>query len=243
MAKDKSGKSDVTRIDLRIPNHIFEEIEKLATETNQPLHHITGKVITTPVILNLINLGLESVRKEDFGIEAIASKDSLKEAEIEKKILSSLILQLDEIIESKLNLKLKLPELTGTITDKLTVNSESQIIPNQAEVNEDKAKITDSLPVTLTDNKELEKDDSYEVNEDNLITDKVTIAPSEGLSSGKLAERFKTNKKKGEGASKTTINTNKSKLSKEEFINWSKKQDPEGKGWYYNENEGKFCLA
>lgn len=102
MAKDKSGKSEVTRVDLRIPNHLFEEIEKLAIETNQPLHHRTGKIITTPVILNLIQLGLKSVRQDNVEVQAIASKDSLKEAEIEKKILSTLLQKVEGILSDKL---------------------------------------------------------------------------------------------------------------------------------------------
>ena len=126
MAKDKSGKSDVTRIDLRIPNHLFNEIEKLAQETNQPVHHLTGKIITTPIILNLIDLGLESIRQEDVGIEAIASKDSLKEAEIEKKILFTLLQKVEGIVSGKLTdlVKNEVNEAISAFKDKLEDQSE-----------------------------------------------------------------------------------------------------------------------
>lgn len=103
MAKDASGKSDITRIDLRIPNHLFKEIEQLAQETNQPVHHRTGKVITTPVILNLIQLGLKSYRNEDLSPQAIASKESLKEAELEKKLLEKLEVMINDKVTEAIN--------------------------------------------------------------------------------------------------------------------------------------------
>ncbi|BAQ66938.1 hypothetical protein [Geminocystis sp. NIES-3709] len=177
MAKDKSGKSDVTRIDLRIPNHIFEEIEKLAEETNQPLHHISGKVITTPVILNLINLGLESVRKEDFGIESIASKDSLREAEIEKKIINTLSQRLEAIVSDKLTdiIENKVKEAINSLTDNLTEQlTDSKDIDKETEGKEDVTAVDSgdndincTLPDNLTDNITINSDLEIENNETN----------------------------------------------------------------------------
>lgn len=141
MAKDKSDKSDITRVDLRIPNHIFKDIEKLALETNQPLHHISGKVITTTVILNLINLGLESVRTEDFSIESIASKDSLREAEIEKKVLNTLTQRLEGIVSDKLTdiMETKIKEAIGVVRSigSNEDNSETDLLPKEIKTFED----------------------------------------------------------------------------------------------------------
>lgn len=48
-----------TRIDLRIPNDLLETIQKLASERfNAPIHHISGKPEITPVIIQLIQLGV-----------------------------------------------------------------------------------------------------------------------------------------------------------------------------------------
>jgi hypothetical protein len=104
MAKDKSEK--ITRIDVRIPNDIYSQIEQIAIKTNQPVHHRSGKPIVTPIILNLINLGLEAIAKEDFNLETLTDKQSdnnrIKEAELEKKILASLEDKLEAMIEDKI---------------------------------------------------------------------------------------------------------------------------------------------
>lgn len=119
----------VTRIDVRIPNEIYEQIEIIAKETNQPLHHRSGKPIVTPIILNLINLGLEEVAKGEFDLEVLTDKvsannrldikqieDRILEAvsdklgsnqvdieEIEKKLLASLETKIEAMIETKIN--------------------------------------------------------------------------------------------------------------------------------------------
>jgi hypothetical protein len=186
MAKDKSGKSEVTRVDLRIPNHLFEEIEKLAIETNQPLHHRTGNIITTPVILNLIQLGLKSVRQDNVEVKAIASKDSLKEAEIEKKILSTLLLKVEGIVSDKLAdiVKDEVNEAilrqfneTQTNLELMVKNEVNQVIStqfNQSQANLDEmvtSKINEII-LTFPDNQE----DIFEIVEqisDNNFTEEI----------------------------------------------------------------------
>ena len=96
----------ITRVDVRIPNEIYRQIEAIAIETNQPLHHRSGKPVITPIILNLINLGLEAVSQDDFNLESLASKVSVNYqiniAEIEQKLLASLLDKLEELVEEKL---------------------------------------------------------------------------------------------------------------------------------------------
>ncbi|WP_308256978.1 hypothetical protein, partial [Geminocystis sp. GBBB08] len=88
-----------------------------------------------------------------------------------------------------------------------------------------------ALKVTIDDNSEA------------ITTPENTEVKEQGLSMGKLAERFKTNENKGKGASKTTISSKAKELSKEEFMNWSKENDPEGKAWYLNEADKLFYLS
>ena len=96
----------ITRVDVRIPNEIYQKIEAIAIKTNQPIHHRSGKPVITPIILNLINLGLEAVSKDDFNLESLASKISVNYqiniADIEQKLLASLENQLEELVEEKL---------------------------------------------------------------------------------------------------------------------------------------------
>ena len=130
MAKDKSEK--ITRVDVRIPNDIYSQIEAIAIETNQPVHHRIGKPVVTPIILNLINLGLEQIAKEDFNLESLTDKQSginrIKEAELEKKILASLEDKLEVMIEDQIR------ELLGDkISDKQSDNKENDLVEDTVE--------------------------------------------------------------------------------------------------------------
>lgn len=245
MGKDET----VMRVDVRVPLGMYERIELLAENTNQPFTPKTKntknpKRVVTPIILKLIDLGLgvidedSSKLTEELSISGEDNSESIEDR-LFRKLETRLETRLDELIETRLK------ELRA---DK---KPESEYVKNlyAIEVNSEVViEDTEAInPEIITEVKEVS---ALENSEDNSEPDllpkevqsevKESIAPSEGFSSGKLAERFKTNKKQGEGASKTTINTNKTKLSKEEFINWSKEQDPEGKGWYLNETDKKF---
>ncbi len=51
----------VTRLDLRIPNDIYSQVEEIAKANNEPTHHISGNVILTPTLVKLIRLGIRSL--------------------------------------------------------------------------------------------------------------------------------------------------------------------------------------
>jgi hypothetical protein len=53
--------SKVTRLDLRIPNDIYTQVEEIAKANNEPTHHITGNIILTPTLVKLIRLGIRSL--------------------------------------------------------------------------------------------------------------------------------------------------------------------------------------
>ena len=120
----------ITRVDVRIPNEIYRQIEQIAIETNQPTHHRSGKPVVTPIILNLINLGLEVIAKEDFNLEALTGKVSginqidlkaiedkvtanltanlsdinqINLAEMEEKLLASLEAKLEKLVETEVS--------------------------------------------------------------------------------------------------------------------------------------------
>ena len=46
MAREKGN---ITRVDVRIPNEIYQKIEQIAIETNQPTHHRSGKPVVDTV--------------------------------------------------------------------------------------------------------------------------------------------------------------------------------------------------
>ena len=249
MAKDKSGKTQVTRVDLRIPNHTFEQIEEIAKKTDQPLHHRTGKIITTPVILNLIHLGLKAIDSGDIDIESIASKESLMGAEIEKKILDSLDQKIEIIVSDKLT-DILAKQLDTVVETK--VNEAIKTLPNQ-EIEQKQSNKADLVTDSLTDTSKLEDKSSLEDSLSNDRFDEVESAsnsldqvnqtepilisnnePQEqkanendrySLNQTQLASRFGYK-------SHTQVGKKFKALSKENFINWTKGKDPDRKGWY-----------
>ncbi|WP_133117796.1 hypothetical protein [Cyanobacterium aponinum] len=227
MSKDEN----VMRVDVRVPLNMYERIEILAEKTNQPFTPKTKntdnpKRVVTPIILKLVELGLGVIEEdsskliEDLVTPEIDNSETI-ENRIFERLEKRLDSKLDELIGDKLGLfETRLKEITEAQLTAVTITPENENKESAIEPNETIEVITPEV-----------------VNEVKVSALEVM---SEGLSSGKLAQRFKTNKKQGEGASKTTINTNKTKLSQEEFINWSKEQDPDGIGWYLNETDKKF---
>ncbi len=121
----------ITRVDVRIPIEIYRQIEAIAKETNQPLHHRSGKPVITPIILNLINLGLEAVSKDDFNLESLASQVSVNYqiniSEIEQKLLVSLLAKLESMVEAKVS----------EIVEKLVEDKLPPVKPIEPEIKED----------------------------------------------------------------------------------------------------------
>jgi hypothetical protein len=137
MAKESEK---ITRVDVRIPNDIYSQIEHIAIETNQPIHHRSGKPVVTPIIVNLLSLGLEAgakrcckqFDKEDFNLESLTDKQSgtnrIKEAELEKKILASLEEKLEAMIENKIR------ELLGDkVSDNKSDSKNNNLVEDTAE--------------------------------------------------------------------------------------------------------------
>ena len=60
MATDRKD-TKVTRLDLRIPNDIYAQVEEIAKANNAPSHHISGNIILSPTLLKLISLGIRSL--------------------------------------------------------------------------------------------------------------------------------------------------------------------------------------
>jgi hypothetical protein len=266
MGKDEN----VTRVDLRIPNEIYETIERIAVITNQPFtpkskNSSNPKPIVTPVILKGLELVLTRL-KDDLVSELsegrITDTQIIKD-NLEDRIFKRLEKKLVALFEANLG-KLTADTITPESKDNLEIiedlpedNKESAGAQRAVGINtnlENTSEDTEALtPEILIENEVTERVSSGNDNNEseyvkNLnaievnseVVNEDVSALEIGISSGKLAERFKSNKNKGQGASKTTINTNKTKLSKEDFIKWTQEQDPEGKAWYYNETDSKF---
>ena len=52
----------VTRVDIRIPNHLYSEIQAIAVaHFNAKIHHRSNKPEVTPTILELIQIGIAHI--------------------------------------------------------------------------------------------------------------------------------------------------------------------------------------
>jgi len=135
MGKDEN----VTRVDLRIPNEVYEEIERIAILTDQPYtpkskNTDNPKPIVTPVLLKGLELVLTRL-KEDLISELTEGKVSDTEiikANLEDRIFNRLEKKLEALFEKRLDeiLAVKLNELRAdTITPDIEPHSENEITP------------------------------------------------------------------------------------------------------------------
>lgn len=63
-AKTEGINQQIVRADLRIPVEMYAQLESIATEQRQKKHHITGRPMVSPVILELLELGLRHYQSE-----------------------------------------------------------------------------------------------------------------------------------------------------------------------------------
>ena len=54
----------IVRCDIRIPVAIYSKLEALAVSKNSKLHHITGRPMVSPIILDLLEVGLRHWESE-----------------------------------------------------------------------------------------------------------------------------------------------------------------------------------
>lgn len=94
----------MTRIDIRVPNPLFEEIERLATERGEPIHHKSGRVTLAPTLLDLLQIGLAHYSPE--AAERVSTKlvSDNNLDEVEERILAKLRKELDVMVKSRLPL-------------------------------------------------------------------------------------------------------------------------------------------
>lgn len=239
------------RVDVRIPEKTYKKIERIAEKTNQPFtpkskNTKNPKRIVTPIILELLELGLSVYGKKELELNETEFED-INLTTLENKILSRLEHTIKDLVTQQVSKAILQYEHMSKVFDEIdlefAVNQLSELTEADNEdineIIEDTSEIVNEEVSALEDVSESVK--SIDNSEPNLLPKEVESEDKEqGLSMGKLAERFKTNKNEGKGASKTTISSNVKKLSKEEFINWSKENDPENKGWYLNRADNKF---
>ena len=86
----------VTRVDIRIPNHLYSQIQSIAiAHFNAKIHHRSNKPELTPTILELIQIGIAHI-ESNLPVTDESVTDELK------KQINDLDMRLKEV-ESKLS--------------------------------------------------------------------------------------------------------------------------------------------
>jgi hypothetical protein len=85
----------ITRVDVRIPNHIYEQVQAIATQHFQAkVHHRSGKPEVSPTILELIKIGIAHLEatlpdSADISDKSVASelREQIKGLDVRLKAL------------------------------------------------------------------------------------------------------------------------------------------------------------
>lgn len=150
--KDKpKGKSraDDTRIDVRFPLSIIQAIEQIAEQDGAKIHHISGKRILTPTVIELVRIGLSQV-SDKYQIEVL----DVKSDNVSVKISDSLTPRV-EVIEGELaELKKLVNDLSTRLSDKISKTSSIKLLNDLADSALDNLSdiSADSLSQSVPDN-------------------------------------------------------------------------------------------
>ena len=63
-AKTEGINQKIVRCDIRIPVSIYSQLEAIAVSTGSKAHHITGRPMVSPIILEVLEVGLRHWKSE-----------------------------------------------------------------------------------------------------------------------------------------------------------------------------------
>ena len=104
----------IVRCDIRIPVSTYSKLEALAVSENSKLHHITGRPMVSPIILEVLEVGLRhwESEKSSEGDSAGLVPDTVQGNQLDNKEILDRIAKLesqqqtptpDPVIEARLN--------------------------------------------------------------------------------------------------------------------------------------------
>jgi hypothetical protein len=132
--------SKVTRLDLRIPNDIYAQVEEIAKANNEPTHHITGNIILTPTLVKLIRLGIRSLSD---------NYPALADIPISSGQVSDNLLKRMDSMEGELS---ELKKLVAELSNNAVV---AALIPDTIPDTIETGTISDSVPAKVSDDPEV----------------------------------------------------------------------------------------
>jgi hypothetical protein len=141
----------VTRLDLRIPNDIYSQVEEIARANNEPSHHITGNIILSPTLLKLISLGIRSLSGNYAELADIPTNI--------ERVPDTLSPRVDAIEGELADLKRLVIELSDKLSGQ--VSDENILVPDSIsdELSDSNLVLADIKTDTLSDNSDILSDD------------------------------------------------------------------------------------
>jgi hypothetical protein len=141
----------VTRLDLRIPNDIYSQVEEIARANNEPSHHITGNIILSPTLLKLISLGIRSLSGNYAELADIPTNIG--------RVPDTLSPRVDAIEGELADLKRLVIELSDKLSGQ--VSDKNMLVPDSIpdELSDSNLVLADMNADTLSDNSDILSDD------------------------------------------------------------------------------------
>jgi hypothetical protein len=194
----RSGES-VTRLDIRFPNEMYNQMQQIAINDGARTHHISQKVEVSPTVIKLVQLGLNALNGKlpdtSGGVSGNLSDNSPITISDNNSNISDISDISDKRIEAIVDRRLielgLFPDCqaddnstSGSVPDKVAIVSDT--LPDKDVMISDRVA---SLPDSISDTKNIPSGDSS--NSEHVVND-VQIIPTDAIKqvSGEISESY-----------------------------------------------------
>ncbi len=145
--------SKVTRLDLRIPNDIYAQVEEIAKANNEPTHHITGNIILTPTLVKLIRLGIRSLSDNYPALADIPISSGQVSDNLLKRMdaIEGELSELKKLVTELSNSPVVAASVPDTISDILQTDTISDSVPDKISDEPELVSLSDNLSDIVPD--------------------------------------------------------------------------------------------
>jgi hypothetical protein len=176
--------SKITRLDLRIPNDVYAQVEEIAKANNEPTHHITGNIILTPTLVKLIRLGIRSLSDNYPTLADLATAS--------EQVPDTLTPRMNAVEGELSELKKLVTELSDKISDRLANTFIHSETPGEYHIEpdilSDKTALSDLLSDNISDSAKTETssedrlDFAYAMRSNHTPDNQDQLSPSDSQS-------------------------------------------------------------